>query len=89
MNSIQANQSNQLLNNILSLVRGRLPSCLSPFSIHLLPFGYVRIVVIKWLPASGLVADLCCQADEILVEVLGCDQKVQKLSTDIILYTCN
>jgi hypothetical protein len=29
------------------------------------------------------------QADVIHEKVLGCDQKVQKLSTDIILYTCN
>ena len=28
-----------------------------------------------------------CQAGEI--HVLGCDQKVQKLSTEKILYTCN
>ena len=60
-------------------MRGRLPSRLSPFSILEKQITLGHSVRNGGLPRWELRE----------VWVLGCDQKVQKLSTEKILYTCN
>ena len=68
-------------------MRGRLPSRLSPFSIlkYQITLGHsVRNGGAdrwEWTDKK--------QAGVIQIKVCGCDQMIQKLSTDIILYTCN
>ena len=63
-----------------------MPSCRSPFSIEALPFYGARDERLAVSPLGWELRDPC-QAGEI--HVLGCDQRVQKLSTEKILYTCN
>ena len=59
-----------------------MPSCRSPFSIEPLPFYGAR-------DERLAVSPLGWELQMFVKLVYGCDQKVQKLSTEKILYTCN